>query len=107
MSGKSSVEGKSCNGVVLMISVFVSYTYVCYVLVYFVLYVYNCMHKRTIKYLVSCILYLITCLSGMNERIEAISRNTRNTQIHKTSGSVEVGKGLQETVTDGEEKDKL
>ena len=43
----------------------------------------------------------------MNERIEAISRNTRNTQIHKTSGSVEVGKGLQETVTDGEEKDKL
>ena len=66
MSGKSSVEGKSCNGVVL-----------------------------------------ITCLSGINERIEAISRNTRNTQIHKTSGSVEVGKGLQETVTDGEEKDKL
>ena len=43
-----------------VISVFVSYTstYVCYVLVYFVLYVYNCMHKRTIKYLVSCILYL-------------------------------------------------
>ena len=40
-----------------VISVFVSYTYVCYVLVYFVLYVYNCMHKRTIKYLVSCILY--------------------------------------------------
>ena len=34
--------------------------YLCtgYVLVYFVLYVYNCMHKRTIKYLVSCILYL-------------------------------------------------
>ena len=32
--------------------------YVIYVLVYFVLYVYNCMHKRTIKYLVSCILYL-------------------------------------------------
>ena len=43
-----------------VISVFVSYTYVCYVLVYFVLYVYNCMHKRTIKYLVSCILYLAT-----------------------------------------------
>ena len=42
-----------------VISVFVSYTYVCYVLVYFVLYVYNCMHKRTIKYLVSCILYLL------------------------------------------------
>ena len=43
-----------------VISVFVSYTYVCYVLVYFVLYVYNCMHKRTIKYLVSCIsCYLI------------------------------------------------
>ena len=42
-----------------VISVFVSYTYVCYVLVYFVLYVYNCMHKRTIKYLVSCILYLV------------------------------------------------
>ena len=41
-----------------VISVFVSDTYVCYVLVYFVLYVYNCMHKRTIKYLVSCILYL-------------------------------------------------
>ena len=41
-----------------VISVFVSYTYVCYVLVYFVLYVYNCMHKKTIKYLVSCILYL-------------------------------------------------
>ena len=39
-----------------VVSVFVSYTYVCYVLVYFVLYVYNCMHKRTIKYLVSCIL---------------------------------------------------
>ena len=32
-----------------VISVFVSYTYVCYVLVYFVLYVYNCMHKRTIN----------------------------------------------------------
>ena len=32
---------------------FESYNYVCYVLVYFVLYVYNCMHKRTIKYLVS------------------------------------------------------
>ena len=45
-----------------VISVFVSYTYVCYVLVYFVLYVYNCMHKRTIKYLVSCILYLVSCL---------------------------------------------
>ena len=42
-----------------VISVFVSYTYVCYVLVYFVLYVYNCMYKRTIKYLVSCILYLV------------------------------------------------
>ena len=41
-----------------VISVFASYTYVCYVLVYFVLYVYNCMHKRTIKYLVSCILTL-------------------------------------------------
>ena len=40
-----------------VISVFVSYTYVCYVLVYFVLYVYNCMHKRTIKYLV----YLVSC----------------------------------------------
>ena len=39
-----------------VISVFVSYTYVCYVLVYFALHVYNCMHKRTIKYLVSCIL---------------------------------------------------
>ena len=39
-----------CNFCVL------SYTYICYVLVYFVLYVYNCMHKRTIKYLVSCIL---------------------------------------------------
>ena len=41
-----------CNFCVCM------YTYVSYVLVYFVLYVYNCMHKRTIKYLVSCILYL-------------------------------------------------
>ena len=46
-----------------VISVFVSYTYVCYVLVYFVLYVYNCLHKRTIKYLVSCILYLGTAVS--------------------------------------------
>ena len=36
------------------------YTYVCHVLVYFVLYVYNCMHKRTIKYLVSCILLVAT-----------------------------------------------
>ena len=36
-----------------VVSVFVSYTYVCYVLVYFALYVYNCMHKTTIKYLVS------------------------------------------------------
>ena len=42
-----------------VISVFVSYTYVCYVLVYFVLHVYNCMHKRTIKYLVSCILVCV------------------------------------------------
>ena len=32
---------------------FVSYTYVYYVFVYFVLYMYNCMHERTIKYLVS------------------------------------------------------
>ena len=37
---------------------FVSFTYVYYVFVYFVLYVYNCIHERTIKYLVSCILYL-------------------------------------------------
>ena len=42
-----------------VISVFVSYTYVYYVFVYFVLYVHNCMHKRTIKYLVSCILYRV------------------------------------------------
>ena len=41
-----------------VISVFVSYTYVCYVLVYFVLYVYNCMHTRTINK-ISCILYLV------------------------------------------------
>ena len=42
-----------------VISLFVSYTYVCYVLVYFVLHVYNCMHNGTIKYLVSCI-YLVS-----------------------------------------------
>ena len=65
-SEKSSVEEKSCNGVVL-----------------------------------------ITWASGMNERIKVISGNTRNTQRHETSGSVEVGKSLQETVTDGEQKDKL
>ena len=54
-----------------VISVFVSYTYVCYVLVYFVSHVYNCMHKRTIKYLVSCILYLensADCRVAENQR---------------------------------------
>ena len=48
--------------IISVISVFVSYTYACYVLVYFVLYVYNCMHKRTIKYLVSCIQVIIITL---------------------------------------------
>ena len=64
-------------------------------------------HTRTVEGKSRKGVVLITWLSGMNERIKAISGNTRNTQIHKTSGSVEVGKGLQETVTDGEQKNKL
>ena len=47
---------KTVSFIQFVISVFVWYTYVCYVFIYFVLYVYNCMHERTIKYLVSCIL---------------------------------------------------
>ena len=57
-----------------VISVFVSYTYVCYVLVYFVLYVYNCMHKRTIKYLVSCILTRQRVLPPVAESLKANQR---------------------------------
>ena len=48
---------KTVQFIQFVISVFVSYTYVYYVFVYFVLYVYNYIHERTIKYLVS-ILYL-------------------------------------------------
>ena len=38
---------------------------------------------------------LITWLSGMNERIKAISGNTRNTQIHKLQDQLKLAKACR------------